>query len=258
MPSPFPGMDPFLEDPAGWPDVHITFITTMRHRLVAMLLPDFHVRIQERVYISTPDDPGREALAPDLFVTLGQGAQPLPATAEAISESVFIETLIDPEIHDRYLEVYDARTHEVVTAIEVLSPANKVVGADGREAFLQKRKTLMAAGVHWIEIDLLRAGWRREDYKGRSDYYVTLARFGRQSPLQVWFFDLRDRLPTILVPLRAPAEDAHLNLQSVFEAAYDSARYDLITDYTRPVPPPRLRPADAAWVEAQVRARAGG
>lgn len=237
MPSPFPGMDPYLEDPAGWPDVHITFIAALRDHLTPVLLPNFYVRIQERVYISSPEDPGREALAPDLFV------------------------LLDPEIHDHYLEIYDARSREIVTAIDVLSPANKTAGADGREAFRHKRKALLSAGANWIEIDLLRAGWRRDDLKGRGDYDALLARAGKPTPVQVWFFNLRDKLPTILVPLRPPFDDVALDLQAAFNEAYDRAQYGEMTDYTAPGPPPGLRPADVAWVEVQLRewraARAG-
>ncbi|MBI3361614.1 MAG: DUF4058 family protein [Chloroflexi bacterium] len=253
MPSPFPGMDPFLEDPAGWPDVHARVITAMSDYLLPRLLPNFYVRIQERVYISSPDDEGREALAPDLFVTTGRPAQPVLAASATISESVLVETLLDPDIHDRYLEIYDARSREVVTAIELMSPANKVVGADGREAFIAKRRAIRAAGAHWIEIDLLRAGWRHEDLAGRSDYCALLARAGGHSPRQVWFCDVRDRLPTIAVPLRPPFEDVPLELQAVLDDAYSRAHYDDTTDYTTPIPPPRLRPADAAWAEAQVR-----
>ena len=159
MSSPFPGMDPYLEDPVGWPDVHHRLMTTIRDHLAPVVLPHFYVRIEERVYITNPEkDEGYFALIPDVIVTTSRSAPPAGITVTA---PVLVEGLLDPEIHDHYLEVRDARSHEVVTAIELLSPANKIKGSRGRQAMLEKRKTLWQSGAHWLEIDLLRAGERR-------------------------------------------------------------------------------------------------
>ncbi len=162
MNSPFPGMDPYLENPAGWPDVHHRLMTTIADHLTVVVSPHFYVRIEERVYLTNPEqDRGYPALIPDVTVTTGRPAPArqlaLPAGA-MISAPVLVEGLLDPEIHDRYLEIRGARSHQVVTAIELLSPANKVKSSRGRKAMLEKRDTLWRGGVHWLEIDLLRAG----------------------------------------------------------------------------------------------------
>jgi hypothetical protein len=209
------------------------------------------VRIEERVYVTDREgDRGYPALIPDVIVTTGRPAParqlPLPSGA-TITAPVTVEGLLDPEIHDYYLEIRDAHSHQVVTAIELLSPANKIAGSRGREAMLAKRQTLGRGGTHWLEIDLLRAGERPENVAGRSDYCVILLR-QKQPGLNVWFIDLRDPLPTVAVPLRPPFDDAPLELQRVLDETYARAYYADSVDYSRPLPPPSLKPADAAWV----------
>jgi hypothetical protein len=161
--------------------------------------------------------------------------------------------MLDPEMRTRYLEIRDTRGREVVTTIELLSPTNKTTDSPGRAQYLDKRKKILSSGTHWIEIDLLRAGERPERIDGQSDYYALLNRGDGYGPFDVWFIDLRDRLPVIAVPLRAPDGDVPLDLQLALDTLYERARYADAIDYTRPVPPPPLRPADANWVAARVR-----
>lgn len=250
--SPFPGMDPYLEDPAGWPDVHHSLLNTIREHIAAEISPHFYVRVEERVYLTDVlTDEGYEHFIPDVVVTTGRKApvQQLPLEAAAtITAPVMIEDVIDEEIHDYYLEVRDARSHEVITVIELLSPANKVKGSRGYETLQEKRRLLRQGGAHWLEIDLLRAGERSEKIAGQSDYCVTLLRH-RKPGMSVWFIDLRDPLPTVAVPLRPPFDDVPLNLQQVLQETYRRAYYADSIDYTRPVPLPRLKPADETWVK---------
>lgn len=257
MPSPFPGMDPFLEDHAGWKDFHTSLIPEIRKYLQPLVTPEFFVRIEEHVYITHPEtDPGYSKLVPDVFITRpprsGFSAAPRLGIA-TIKEPVVVADLLDLEIHDPYLEILDKRTHEVVTAIEVLSPANKVNSSEGREAMMRKRRELRQAGVHILEIDLLRGGFREARLARRDHYCVNLLLRGT-SELLVWDIDLRDELPTVAVPLHDLTQPVPLELQKVFTYVYDSAMYDIITDYTRPVPPPMLRPEEAAWVEGRLKA----
>ena len=151
-------------------------------------------------------------------------------------------------IHDRYIEVRDAHSREVVATIEVLSPFNKQPGAQGYKAFQEKRIDVMASSVHWIEIDLLRAGMRPPEVAYRSDYYALLSRGDRRQPYEGWFFDLRDRMPTIAVPLRPPYADIPLDLQAVFGEVYIRGRYAYDVDYMLPAPPPPLHPDDEQWL----------
>ncbi|OGO42509.1 MAG: hypothetical protein A2Z04_01650 [Chloroflexi bacterium RBG_16_57_9] len=254
MPSPFPGMDPFLEAPTRWGGVHSRLINSISDDLAEAISPNFYVDIEERVYIITPDDPEGRPIVPDVFVVTGHDSMQTATTvAGVITTPTLMEPLYDVEIHDRYIEIRDTINREVITTIELLSPYNKSSGTPGREAFLRKRKKVMASKTHWIEIDLLRAGERPRELFNQSDYYVLLKRGGKPGPYEVWYFDVRDRMPTIAVPLRSPFEDVPLNLQAVFENTYARGHYAESTDYSDNPPLPRLRPADAAWVQERVR-----
>jgi hypothetical protein len=88
---------------------------------------------------------------------------------------------------------------------------------------------------------------------GRSDYYALLKRGDRAGPYEVWYVDLRDRLPTIAVPLRPPHPDAPLDLQAALDAVYARAFYAAQLDYAA-TPQPPLPPADSAWATGRVHA----
>lgn len=257
MPSPFPGMDPYLEDNAGWPDVHHRLLTTIGDQLADQVSPHFIVRIEERVYITDElDDPGYPKLIPDVVVTTAAG-RPSPVqawpSAATITAPVLIDEWLEPEIHDYYLEIRDARSHEVVTAVELLSPANKVRHSRGWMTLREKQQLLHRGGVNWVEIDLLRAGERPRAIANRSDYCVTLVRPG-QPGANVWFIGLRDPLPIVAVPLRPAYPDVPLDLQRALRQTYDRAHYADSLDYSQPPPPPLLKPADAAWAKRLVKA----
>jgi hypothetical protein len=246
-------MDPFLEEPARWSGVHARLINSMSDHLADLVSPNFYVDIEQRVYIISPDDPDKRPIVPDVYVISGRHGEQLATAAGVIAEPTLVEPLYDPEIRDRYIEIRDTRQREVVTTIEVLSPFNKTPGTPGRQAFLHKRKTVMASKVHWLEIDLLRAGERPPEVSGQSDYYALLKRGGTPGPFEVWYIDLRDRLPTIAVPLRPPFEDVPLALQTILDDVYRRAHYADSLDYNQPIPQPSLRPADAAWVRDRVQ-----
>jgi hypothetical protein len=68
---------------------------------------------------------------------------------------------------------------------------------------------------------------------------------------------LRERLPTIKVPLRSGDADATLDLQVAMDEAYRKGRYDKSIDYDQ-APDPPLKPDDLNWARERIRAwRAG-
>jgi len=248
-------MDPFLEEPAGWHGFHTRFIVALSDYLAERVSPDFIVRIEERVEILAPDDLISYAPVPDLTIVRGptsSGSKP----AEAISEPVLIEPIQEQEIRQRYIDIRENRgSKEIVATIEMLSPYNKAPGTQGRKDFLKKRELVTASNAHWIEIDLLRAGERPREVSAKSDYYALLKRAKPSAPFEVWFFNLRDTMPTIAVPLRPPHSDVALNLQTAFDTVYDRGRYADSTDYAMDVPLPRLSPADLQWTKQRVAMR---
>lgn len=251
MASPFPGMDPYLEDPAGWPDVHHMLLGSIRELLREAASPHYLVRIEERVYITDPEgDPGYPKLVPDVIVTEAprrRVREAVTAGGLAIAEPVKIAMWVEPEVHDYFLLIHDNRSREVVTAIELLSPANKVTGSRGQAAMIEKRDTLRRAGAHWVEIDLLRAGERQRQLAGRSDYCAAVWPAG-DPHMYAWFIGLRDPLPVIAVPLRPPDDDLPLDLQRALDLAFERAGYAELAGYDAPLPYPPLKPADQAWV----------
>ncbi len=253
MPSPFPGMDPYLEDPIEWPGVHTNLIVTIQDLLVPQLRPNYVVRIEQRVEIWSPEELRRPPIVPDVFVLERPSPRAGSTAVAAVSPATLIEPLYEETRRTRYIEIRDAQGHEVVATLELLSPTNKVSGGTGRAQFLQKRGFVMHSATHWIEIDLLRAGERPQEVAGKSDYYALLKRGDGFGPYEAWFADLRDRLPAIAIPLRPPHGDVALDLQLVLDTVYSRANYADAIDYTRPVPAPSLLPPDANWVASCVR-----
>src|SRR5215213_1758137 len=110
-----------------------------------------------------------------------------------------------------------------------------------------RRRDLMAAPVHWVEIDLLRAGERPDEVAGQSDYYALLKRAEATDEFAVWYWNLRDPLPVIAVPLTAGYPEVAVDLQGVFATTY-KRYYAERLEYRDVPPPPRLQPADLSWV----------
>jgi hypothetical protein len=49
MPSPFPGMNPYLEQPDAWQDFHQGYIARARDALAAQVLPKYFVKLEEHI-----------------------------------------------------------------------------------------------------------------------------------------------------------------------------------------------------------------
>jgi Protein of unknown function (DUF4058) len=245
-------MDPYLESPVEWPDLHVRLIVEISRQLTEQVAPYFYVRVEQRVSLVGPSDPERRVIIPDVY--LAQTSHPgggLGAPSTGIAAPTLVSVLEELELREHYVEIYDARSREVVATLEVLSPVNKS-GGPKRATFLDKRRAVMASPAHWIEIDLLRSGERSPEVAGKSDYYILLKRGGGVGPFEVWYSNLRDPLPTIAVPLRPPFPDVPLRVQDAFEATYAAARYDDQVDYQGAPPLPLLSPADEAWARGRI------
>jgi hypothetical protein len=259
MPSPFPGMDPYLENPALWPDVHQKLISEMQTALTPALRPRYVARAELRVYVLGEDDPGRDAwLVPDVRIerTAKRKGSKTPKRAEAlgIAEPLTIPFLVEEEIEEAFLEIRHVESKTTVAVIELLSPSNKVRSSAGRDSFLAKRRQILASKVHWVEIDLLRAGMPSLDRLAvaSSDYRIVVSRGEDYRRARFWPVSVRQKLPVIGIPLRGKDPDVPLDLGAVLSASYDHAGYDLSIDYRRdPIPP--LSREDAAWAAKLLR-----
>lgn len=258
MASPFPGMDPYLEAPAIWPDVHHELISQIRSALNPSLRPHYVARVELRVYVTSQDDPGIEVIVPDVRIeaTNKTGSKKIKHThgaAVAVMEPEIIPYLIDDEIKEARLEIRHRDSGDLVAIIEVLSPTNKIHGSKGRESFMEKRRNTLDSHVHWIEIDLLRAGIpsiTRPPLRP-SDYRIVMYR-ARERRGRCWRFNLRQPLPTIGIPLRGKDPDIPLDLAKVFGEAYDHGAYDLSINYGQePMTP--FSKADKTWAHQLLR-----
>ena len=234
MPSPFPGMDPYLEAQA-WDDFHTTFITVMREQLMPQVRPKYIVEVEQYVFLSRDDDEPDRLVRPDLSVAAGpsQAFVPDSGALAAATLAPAIHTLPVPRQYEqRFLSIRDRLSRKIITVIELLSPWNKTPG-DGMGEYLVKRSNIFHTLAHLVEIDLLRGGKRlaTREPLAPADFYAFLSRWQMPSQIEVYHWTLRDRLPTIPVPLADGDPDTRLDLQSAFTATYDRAGYDYALDY---------------------------
>jgi hypothetical protein len=73
MPSPFPGMDPYLEAPDIWPDLHEALAGEIRAELNLLLPPPYYARLEVRPEVGIVDDAGTaRRIVPDVTVSIGR------------------------------------------------------------------------------------------------------------------------------------------------------------------------------------------
>lgn len=262
MPSPFPGMDPYLETAHLWPDVHHALIAEVQSMLNNEVGANYVARVELRVYITNEDDPARQVIPDTRIETVIRSIRRPPnapangASALAIAEPLIVPITLDQEIEEARVEIKHRKTGTLVTVIEILSPSNKIAGSVGRDSFLKKRRETLASDVHWVEIDLLRAGFpsMKLPRKAMSDYRVIVSTAADYRRARVWPIFLRQALPVIGIPLLAPDPDAPLDLAAALNAAYDRAAYDRSIDYSAPPDPP-LAKDDTKWADKLLRAK---
>jgi hypothetical protein len=246
MPSPFPGMNPYLEQDTVWHDFHERFCPALAELLTPQVRPSYVARIDEHVYIhELPAEPRRLAARADVSLSRTQVTAGDQAGAVMLAPPVRVQLpAIDIE-RLAFVEIRDRVDRRVVTVIELLSPTNKYAGPD-REQYLAKRGQLLARGTHLVEIDLLRGGPRLPlENLPNCDYYVLVSRAEERPEAGVWPLRVRDRLPVIPIPLRAPHADVQLDLQVLLDRIYDAAGYE--DDIYIGEPQPRLTRRQAAW-----------
>jgi hypothetical protein len=173
------------------------------------------------------------------------------ASQAAVLEPELFDIPMPQEHQERYLVIRDRDRREVVTVIEVLSPANKRPGSDGYREYYAKRDELLCRRVNLIEVDLLRAGSRLaavQSLSPGSDYCIFTHRVALRPKAQVLQWTVRDPLPAIRVPLAANDPDVELDLQKAFAVAFEGGEYDVTIDYGSRLKPP-LRKNDIAWMK---------
>lgn len=257
MPSPFPGMDPYLEG-YMWADVHQALAYQFRRQLAPLVEPQYAVRLEVSMFNDRVPASELGIIFPDVEIvrphaTSSGIARETAVAVDITPASMLVPITIPTQVRMVSVEVRDVAKNQLVTSIEILSPSNK--REPGLSAYLLKRDELRVSNVHLLEIDLLRRGMRPwpTNMLPKSTYLAALMR-ARHIQAEIWQIELRDRLPTLPVPLLAPDRDVPLNLQAALDTIYDEARYSLTLNYDEPPPEPALRQEDAAWAAERVRA----
>lgn len=262
MPSPFPGMDPFLEGPE-WEDFHNRFNIAIADALSPPVEPRYVVRTERRVYIEhllDDDSPAGPTQARQIDAAIlfsgerGGGVATLAAPGVTVEP---VECLLPAteEHRETYVVIRESKSMDVVTVIETLSPGNKRPGSDGRREYLAKRESVLESAVHLVELDLLRRGARlpMSTPLPAGDYFAIVSRAPRRPRAQVYAWHLLHPLPTISIPLRKPDPDVPLDLQTVFADVFARARYHLTLDYVHDASC-CLSEAEQAWLKKQLAA----
>jgi hypothetical protein len=258
MKSPFPGMDPFLEQPAFWSDFHFRFINYWCEAAADALPPHYEATLGERVYLIEHDPEMRKLGFPDIAVvhdnlsdSTGQGSSAGIATLEPVS----IPLVILEGPRETYIEIIHQPDQSLVATLELLSPANKE--QPGRTEYLAKRNALIYQKVHLVELDLLLGGRRVQEPLPPADYYYLVSHGDRRPDRNVYRWMLRDPLPRVPIQLRAPDPDIFVDLGAVFATAYERARFYRRINYQAPIPP-LVSQRDRAWIETVLQARSPG
>ncbi len=256
MSSPFPGMNPYLENPELWSEVHHRLITAIAIAIAPPIRPKYRVAIEKRTYLGDIEDSVLVGI-PDVAVTTKKNTstqnKTTTATLPAQGESVTVKLPVPEEKKEAYLEIREVATGYVVTTIEVLSPTNKRTGK-GRDAYEEKRRDVLSTPTHLVEIDLLRAGKPMQILSEipSTDYRILVARGNRRPLAEVFGFDLHQEIPQFLLPLKSGDDEPLVDLQNLLAQVYEQAGFDLAIDYSiEPVPP--LNSEEKIWADTLLK-----
>jgi len=251
VPSPFPGMNPYLELPVLWAEFHNRLIVALSDVLTPQLRPKYYAAVETRTYL---DDGETDLLVgiPDTIVLSVKG-NTTPAESAIVATKTHpkqIQLPMPTEVKERYLEIREVETHEVITVIEILSPKNKRKG-EGRSIYEKKRLRILGSSSHFIEIDLLRdnSPMPMIGVQESSDYRIIVSRANTRPVADLYSFKLQESIPNFALPLQPEDTELEVNLQSILLDVYDRGSYDLRIDYRQPIPPPKLSEADQIWAD---------
>lgn len=259
MTSPFPGMDPYLEDSELWSGFHQKLAVEISNQLNQYIGPKYYADVEthtatDEIGISLP----RHDVYPDVGVFKPHQSSGSIAEVVMAPPAPIERTILTTTIKLRAVKVYLTKTGQLVTTIEILSPYNK--RGQGLQAYREKRNRLLKSPVHLVELDLLRGGTRPGpelvEPPLESDYLLLVNRTyeevfteGALRTSEIWDLALNQPFPLLPIPLLKPDPDVVLNLQRAMAAIYQRSGYDWRIDYRRPIPAPKLRPTIKTWLQ---------
>ncbi len=218
MPSPLPGMDPYLEDDALWPVFHHQLVMCMYQLLLPVLVDRYRARVNQRHYVT---------------------------------EQALFTSIVREEHHEDFIEVRQRSDGRLITLVDVVSPANKVTPA-GRCAYLDKRREGKNANANLVELDLVLQGQPTLEYSRDGlpdwDYAVTVTRSTQPERYEIYTATLQKRLPRFRLPLASDDRDQVVDLHTAFTRCYDQGGFAAKIDYGRDPALP-LNSEDRQWLQ---------
>jgi hypothetical protein len=256
-------MDPWLEDPAIFPDFHTRLLNHISELLNAVLPPPYYAGVSTRVWMEESErqvEPDVDILRPTNGATPARPGNSAQAGAATALLEIVAKLPNDPNTEE-FVEIFAAPGGEkLIASIEVLSPSNKTPGSGGRDLYRAKQQELFLTDVHQIEIDLLRRGTHTtlvplaalRQQAGEYDYHACVHRADRPNSFFIAPIKLSDRLPTLPIPLGPEVPPATIDLQTAVDRSYDAGMYPRRVRYTRPCDPP-LTDEQRQWAESILR-----
>jgi hypothetical protein len=257
MPSPFPGMDPYLEGDL-WPGFHHELAVQAKQLLLPLLTPRYYP-FTERYFLMDDDVDltiGEERVMPDVGIAEKGGGGRLRSPEREMAAPLVLEVPMPMPVAHYRVVIRTMPARKLVAAIEFLSPTNK--RGQGREQYLRKRNRLLVRPVNLIEIDLLHQG-RRVPVKGKHPagaYFVYVSRAQERPKIKVWPRRLEQPLPVIPLPLKG-TDVVDFDVQQAMTNVYNLGGYDTIIDYSQPPTTP-LSAQERAWMAKLLQSGRGG
>ncbi|MGF1566808.1 MAG: DUF4058 family protein [Nodosilinea sp.] len=240
----FPGMNPYLESPDLWSEVHAWLIVQLARSLNPILKPKYRAAVEQRVYT--------DALLvgiPEVSVVQNRPDNGQAVATSTLSRPIKVSLPVSEDVKETYLEIRQVSTGQVVTVIEVLSPKNKRPG-EGRDLYNAKRRKVLKSQSHLVEIDLLRSGDPLPMSGGiASDYRMLVSRADSRPEAELYPFSLRELIPRFPLPLQPGDREPSIDLNQVLGDIYDLASLDLVINYGQP-PNPAVSEDDFRWIQS--------
>ena len=262
-------MNPYLENPQIWPQIHKRLIVAIANAMNRKLRPKYRMEIEERVYADDTNN-GNSLLVgiPDnVLVQTSPTSSHSPESNVAVARPASLPVKVAQRwlrtkqslplaktVKEWYLEVRDVATGAVVTVIEIISPKNKKAGP-GRSSYETKRQKILDSLTHFIEVYLLRQGriMPMNSQEIPTHYRILVSRSSTRPKADLYAFNAREEIPVIPLPLKTSSEpEPMIPFQELLHTVYDIGSYDLVIDYSC-FPVPKLSKADAVWADGVLR-----
>ncbi len=218
MPSPFPGMDPYLEEDKLWPAFQHHLVMSLYQLLLPGLVDRYRARVGQRHYVT---------------------------------EQVLFTSITREEHQEEFIEIRQRSDGRLVTFLDVVSPANKTT-ATGRKVYLDKREEGKKANANLVEIDLVLQGQPTLEYSRDGlpdwDYAVTVTRSRQPERYEIYTATLQKKLPRFRLPLAPDDRDHVLDLHIAFARCYDLGGFGAQIDYQRDPAVP-MSDEDKEWLD---------